>query len=87
MWNIKINKETVLFVAVMLAFTSTLTMGITFYTAYSTEDKMVIVAIDEYGEAQFEAIVMMPIIIVCALVSILISAKLQYDAMFKGEKL
>jgi hypothetical protein len=42
-------------------------MAITFYTAYSTEAKEVLVTINQNGEANFEAFVLIPLNLLSAL--------------------
>lgn len=46
-----------------------LVMVDTFYTAYLTEEKQVIVAIDEYNEAHIEAIIVMPFVGITGLIA------------------
>ena len=58
--------EILMFLFVMGSLAGVIMLGVIFYSAYATPEKALMVHIDRYGEAEIEAMIIMPIILLCA---------------------
>ncbi len=64
-----------LYTTVMLMTVGTIMMSLTFYTAYFHPTKSVVVKVDEYGEADLEAFIILPIVIASTVLAIIFAHK------------
>ena len=77
------NKEFVLFVCVLMMAGQMLLMAWTFYSAYSSPDKAVLVTINEFGEANTEAWIAVPFTLLCTSIATAIVTR---DFFKSGER-
>lgn len=52
-------------------FTAVVVLAMTFYTAYISPTKAVIIHVDRFGEADFEAIIFVPLMFMASLVGLM----------------
>ena len=64
--------DMLMFLFVLGSLAGVLMMSITFYGAYSVPAKAVTIYIDNYGEADIEAFITVPIILICAFGSVIL---------------
>lgn len=72
-------KSTILFFSVCILFAVTGVMIYTFYTAYASPHKRVTITVDDYGEADAEAWIVMPFVIIAAIIGMIFSVNYMLD--------